>query len=340
VTAGSFLQRHRRSFLFLAAVLALGGVVSAFLLPVALFPNVQFPRIVVELDAGDRPAQQMELLVTRPVEDAVRDIPGVHTVRSITSRGSAEVSVLFDWNLDMIQAMLQVESKISLLMPQLPPDTQFAVERRDPYSFPVLAYSLTSGQRSLVALRDLAEFQLAPLISRVAGVARAEVQGGEQAEYHVDVDPAKLRAFHLALSDVANAVSSGNVLTAVGRLEDHYKLYLVVSDTRLATLDAVRRTVLKALPGGQQVTVGDVARVESSTVPQWIRVTADGREHHADRQGHRVRPAGLFRQAPRRRARGQVVRPGHPRGVLRGQRTRRHPHRRGAGRGGAVLLPA
>ena len=277
MTASAFLKAHRRSLLFLAAVLALAGAASAFFLPVALFPNVQFPRIMVELDAGDRPAPQMELLVTRPVEQAVRDIPGVHTVRSITSRGSAEVSVLFDWNLDMVQAMLQVESKISLLMPQLPADTQFTVVRRDPYSFPVLAYSLTSEKESLVELHDLAQFRLVPIISRIAGVARAEVQGGEQAEYHVDVDPAKLRALHLSLADVTDAVAAGNVLQAVGHLEDHYKLYLVVADTRVATLDALRHTVLKSGPGGQ-VTVSDVASVARATVPQWTRATADGRD--------------------------------------------------------------
>lgn len=277
MTASAFLQAHRRSLLFLAGVLALAGAASAFFLPVALFPDVQFPRIVVELDAGDRPAPQMELLVTRPVEQAVRDIPGVHTVRSLTSRGSAQVSVLFDWNLDMTQAMLQVESKISLLISQLPAGTQFTVQRRDPYSFPVLAYSLTSDKESLVELRDLAEFRLVPVISRIAGVARAEVQGGEQAEYHLDVDPAKLRALHLSLADVTGAVAAGNVLQAVGHLEDHYKLYLVVADTRTATLDALRHTVLKSGPGGQ-VTIGDVASVERATVPQWIRITADGRD--------------------------------------------------------------
>ena len=277
ISAGAMLQRHRRSLLFLAVVLALAGVASAFFLPVALFPNVQFPRIVVELDAGDQPAHQMEMLVTRQVEEAVRDIPGVESVRSITSRGSAEVSVIFGWNLDMVKAMLEVEGKISLLLPDLPPGVHYTVERRDPYSFPVMAYSLTSQQESLIQLRDLALYQLVPVVSRVTGVARATVQGGEQAEFHIDVDPAKLRAQGLALKDVTDAVSAGNVLEAVGRLEDHYKLYLLVTDTTLPDVEAIRHIVLRSTPGGQ-VTVGDVATVKLSTVPQWIRVTADGRD--------------------------------------------------------------
>ena len=271
------LQRHRRSLLFLAAVLAVAGVASAFFLPVALFPNVQFPRIVVALDAGDQPAHQMEMQVTRPLEEALRDIPGVQNVRSVTSRGSAEVSVLFGWNLDMVQAMLQVEGKISLLVPDLPSGVHYTVERRDPYSFPVIAYSLTSKRETLTQLRDVAKYQLLPVVSRVTGVARAVVQGGEQAEYHVDVDPAKLRAQGLAIKDVADAVAAGNILEAVGRVEDHYKLYLLVTDTKLETIDAIRHLVLKSSSGGQ-LTVGDVATVEMSTVPQWIRVTADGRD--------------------------------------------------------------
>ncbi|MGB9429717.1 MAG: efflux RND transporter permease subunit [Gammaproteobacteria bacterium] len=273
----AFLQRHRRSLLFLAAALAVGGVLAAFKLPVALLPNVPYPHIVVELDAGTRPASQVELAVTRPVENAVRDIPGVQSVHSITSRGSAQVSVYFDWGLDMTQALLEVSSKISLLLPDLPADTRFTVERRDPTVFPVIAYSLTSGAESLVQLRDLGLYQLRPLLSRVIGVAQVDVQGGHQPEYHVDVDPARLRAFHLSLADVVNAVSGSNVLTAVGRLEDHYKLYLLVSDTRLQDIQKLKQVVLRRGPDGL-VTLGNVAQVSLSTVPQWIRVTANGRD--------------------------------------------------------------
>ncbi|MGH8292751.1 MAG: efflux RND transporter permease subunit, partial [Gammaproteobacteria bacterium] len=271
----AFLQRHRRSLVFLAAALVIGGVFAAFKLPVAMLPDVQSPRILVLLDAGDRPASQMELQVTRPVEIAVRAIPGVKSVRSITSRGSAQISVNYAWGADMYQALLEVEAKISLLLPDLPAGTRFTVERRDPTEFPVIAYSLTSNTESLVALRDIGLYQLRPLLSRVDGVARVEVQGGQEAEYHVDVDPGKLRAFHLSLADVVNAVSAGNVLTAVGRLEDHYKLYLLVSNTRLQDIQKLKQVVLRRGSDGL-VTVGDVAQVTLSTVPQWIRITANG----------------------------------------------------------------
>jgi CzcA family heavy metal efflux pump len=271
------LDRHRRSLLFLAAALTVGGVFSAFRLPVALFPNTQFPRIVVEIDAGDRPASQTELLVTRPLELAVRAIPGVESVRSTTSRGSAEIYVNFGWGRDMIQALLSVESRINVLLPQLPAGTSFSVERRDPTVFPVIAYSLTSDKESLVQLRDIGEYQLVPLLSRVQGVARVEVQGGHEAEYHVDVNPAKLRALHLSLADVVNAVSAGNSLTAVGRLEDHYKLYLLVSNSQLSDVQRLKQIVLRQGPDGP-LRLGQVADIKLSTVPQWIRVTANGHD--------------------------------------------------------------
>lgn len=274
---GALLERHHRSLLFLAAALTVGGIFSAFRLPVALFPNTQFPRIVVEIDSGDRPASQMELQVTRPLELAVRAIPGVESVRSTTSRGSAEIDVSFGWGRDMMQALLSVESRINTLRPELPAGTTFSVERRDPTVFPVIAYSLTSDSRSLVQLRDIAEYQLVPVLSRVPGVARVGVQGGHEAEYHVDVDPAKLRALDLSLADVVNAVSSGNSLTAVGRLEDHYKLYLLVSNSQLTGIRQLGRVVLRHGTDGP-VRLSQVAKISLSTVPQWIRVTANGHD--------------------------------------------------------------
>ncbi len=270
-------QAHRRSILFVVLMLAVAGAAVSFKLPVALFPKVDFPRVVVSLDAGDRAAELMELQVTRPVEEAVRAVPGVKSVRSTSSRGSAEISVNFDWGSGMVSSMLQVESAVSRVLPKLPAGTTFKVKRMDPTVFPVLAYSLTSDSHSLVELHDIAKYQLVPLLSSVNGVSRVQVVGGARREYRVTVDPARLQAYGLTLSDVAKALTAANVITAVGRMEDHYKLYLSMSDTRLTSLEQIRQTILRSGTNGI-VRLEDVATVKRDTVPQWLRVTADGHD--------------------------------------------------------------
>ena len=273
----SWVQAHRRSVLFLLTLLVLGGMAVAFRLPVALFPQVDFPRIVVSLDAGDRPAERMTMEVTVPVEEAIRSVPGVRNIRSTTSRGSCDISVNFGWGGDMISAMLQVESAINQVLGTLPTGTTFEVRRMDPTVFPCLAYSLTSDTLSLVQQREAAYFQLRPLLSTVPGVARVVVQGGEEAEYQVQIDPARLEAHGLTLGDVSKGLTSGNTISAVGRLEDHDKLYLALVDNRFAGAADIGRTVLQKGPAGL-VRVSDIGTVSLGSAPQWARVTADGHD--------------------------------------------------------------
>ena len=276
MTFTEWMQGHRRSILFLLVLLALAGALAAFRLPVTLFPTVDFPRVVVSLDAGDRPADLMMLAVTQPLEEAVRRVPGVRNVRSTTSRGSADVSVSFDWGIDMGLATSQINQAITQILPNLPPGTQFITRRMDPTVFPILAYSLTSTVESQTALYDLAQYQLRPLLSSVNGVARIQVIGGAQEEYQVSVDPGRLMAYGLTVGDVAQALSAANVVTAVGRLEDNFKLYLAIADTRLKTIRQISDTIIKSGNTGI-VRLDDVAQVSDGVVPRWIKVNADGR---------------------------------------------------------------
>lgn len=272
-----WVQSHHRSILFLMTAFGVAGLASSLSLPVSLFPHVEFPRVMVSLDAGDRPAERMAIEVTWPVEQAVRSVPGVRSVRSTTSRGSADVSINFDWGANMVAAMLQVESAVNLVLRSLPPGTAFDVHRMDPTVFPVLGYSLTSDTRSLVELRDLALYQMRPALSTVTGVSRVQVQGGATAEYQVLVDPAKLDSLGLSLDDVANALSAANIITAVGKLEENNKLYLILSDTQFQNFDQIGQTILRSGTNGL-VRLSDVATVTRGTTPQWIRVTADGHD--------------------------------------------------------------
>jgi CzcA family heavy metal efflux pump len=271
------MQRHRRSLLFLVLMLAIGGIASAVYMPVALFPNVAFPRVQLTLDAGDRPADQMAIAVTTPIEDALRRVPGVRGVRSTTSRGSADIEVTFDWGTDMSRALGDVNAAASQVLPELPAGTQLSSRRMDPTTYPMLAYSLRSHTLSPSALYDLAQYQLRPLLSSIPGVAHVGVQGGEVAEFHADVDPDRLRAQDLSLSDVATAVSHAATIEAMGHVSDHYKLYLLLADNQPATVAALRSIVIRADSHGV-VRLGDIADVTLSHVPQWIRVTADGQD--------------------------------------------------------------
>ncbi|MDE2223890.1 MAG: efflux RND transporter permease subunit [Xanthomonadaceae bacterium] len=272
----TWFQAHRRSLLFLVLILALGGLASVFNLPVALFPDVSFPRVRVDIDAGDRPATQMVVAVTTPVEEAIRRVRGVRDVRSTTSRGSAEINVDFDWGADMARAFLEVNAAMSQVLPDLPAGTRIHALRMDPTADePVVAYSLRSDTLDPTQLHDLAQYQLRPLLSGVAGVARVDVQGGGIGELHIDIDPAKLRAQDLTLADVSRAVSQAADIEALGRLADHYKLFLLLANNQPDSVQKLRDVVVRAGPGGA-VRVGDVATVARGVQPQWIRTVADG----------------------------------------------------------------
>ena len=279
-----FVGRHVRSLLVVVVALAMAGIAASLSLPVGLFPQVSFPRIVVDLDAGDRPASQTAMLLTRPVEAAIRNVPGVRDVRSNSTRGSAQVSVDFGWGIDMTAATLEVEGAVARTMPSLPAGASYNVRRMDPTVFPIIAYALTVSKTaptlSPADLRALVQLQIVPLLSSIPGLARVAVQGGESAETEVLVDPHRLDAHGLAMADVVRAVSDANVLQAVGRLQDRDRLYLVLAEHDLGGLERLRSLVLR--PGGMAGTAGlvslrDVATVQNGAVPQWTRVSEDGK---------------------------------------------------------------
>src|ERR1700722_3475302 len=141
-----WFARHSKSIIFLVLVLAAIGIYEAFYIPIAVFPATNFPRIIVGVDNGVMPIDQMEVTITRPLEEAVNTVQGLQNVRSITSRGSAEIDLDFDWTVDMPQTLLQVNAAISRIQSTLPATAVIQTNRLDFSSFPILGYSLTSDK--------------------------------------------------------------------------------------------------------------------------------------------------------------------------------------------------
>ena len=273
----ALVTRRRRSLLTLLFMLIAAGGIVGFTMPVALFPDVRFPRIAISVDAGDRPVDQMETVITRPVEQAIRAIPGVSSLRSNTSRGSAEMSVNFSWGANMDLALQRVQSALAQATTGLPAGVTFDVRRMDPTVFPVAAYSLTSATATPVELRRYADRVLSPLLSTIGGIAKVTTIGGAAGEYRIEADPARLAAAGLSLADISQALAAANVLQASGRIEDRGKLLLVFTDARLTEPRQIEDVVVKA-SGGAVIRVRDVAVVRAAGAPQWVRVSADGRD--------------------------------------------------------------
>jgi multidrug efflux pump subunit AcrB len=272
----ALIESQSRAVLAVALALALAGIVAALSLPIGLFPQVSFPRVVVDLDAGSRPADQTAMLVTRPVEEVLRTIPGVQDVRSETTRGSAQISIDFGWGRDMVAETLLVEAAIARALPNLPAGTAYDVRRMDPTVFPIISYALVSEHPDPVALHDFGRYQITPLLSTIPGLSRVDVQGGDTAEVEVLADPQRLASFGLAMSDVATAIRDGNVLSAVGQVQDRGRLSLVLADRSITDTAKVGDIIVKSSPHGL-VRVRDVATVQQGVVPVWQRIVEDGK---------------------------------------------------------------
>ena len=274
---GKIMKRHVKSILFIILALTIAGIFSAFQLPVALFPNIEFPRIAVSAEAGDMPADRMMITVTRKLEEAVNSIPDVVNVRSATSRGATELSINFHWNIDMIKAELLVNNAINQIKIELPSDFKFLVRRMNPTVYPIIGYSLTSDKKSLVELRNYAEYTLRPILTSIDGVAKVVVLGGRTKEYEVLVNPERLRSYHLSLSDLADAIRRTNIISSVGKIEQDYKLFLTLVDGQYASKEEIGQTVVKTSKQSP-VFLDDVALIRDAVRPEWTRVTANGHD--------------------------------------------------------------
>jgi CzcA family heavy metal efflux pump len=271
----AFPVRHRQIILFVAVVLCAAGVFAAFTMPSSVFPKTDFPRVVVLIDNGVMPADEMMATVTRPVEEAMKDIPGTVNIRSATARGSAEIDVFFEWNTDMVQAELAAMSHMAQIRGELPAEASYEVHRLTFSSFPILGISLTSPKRSGEELWKWAQYELKPRLLRVSGVARAALVGGREPEYQVVVDPTKLAAHHLSLDGVAQSLADSNVYVPAGMHEENHQLYLTLVDGRVKRGPELARMPV-GYANGTPVYVQDIGEVRLGAVPQYTIVTADG----------------------------------------------------------------
>jgi CzcA family heavy metal efflux pump len=275
VPEGYWLARSVRTILFLSVVLTLAGVYAFFRTPIAVFPETNFPRVVIGVDNGVMPVEQMQVTITKPIEDAVNSVPGLATVRSTTGRGSAEVSLFFDWSVDMFHTLQLVDAALGKVQQTLPATAKITTNRLTFATFPILGYSLTSDKLSQTDLWDLATYTLKPPLNRVAGVSTVTIQGGQVPEFHVVPNLARLQAAGVTILDLANAIQNSNIIDSPGLYEQDHQLVLGLVGAQAHDIEGLQQLTVKTTASGAPVHVSDVADVVDGTMPVYTAVRAD-----------------------------------------------------------------
>ena len=265
-----------RAIVVIVALLCAAGIYAAWQLPVAVFPQTDFPRIVIIVDNGEAPASQTLVSVTRPIEEAMNGIPGIARIKSKTARGSCEINLDFNWGGNINDELQLVQARMSQLLATLPPTAEIRnIERLTFAVFPVTGYSLTSDKRDEATLTDLATYIVRPQLARLPGVAIVGVAGGKTREFHVLIDPEKLAAHNVSAQQVAEAIKNSNIIVSPGLIEENHQLELALISGQAKRSDELNDIVV-ATVNNAPVRVADVATVAPGVEPQYTVVTADG----------------------------------------------------------------
>ena len=273
---GDFAIRHRLAIVFITLAVCIGGVYCARYMPSSVFPETEFPRCVILIDNGVMPADEMMATITRPIEEAMKDIPGIVQVRSATGRGSAEVNVFFNWRVNMVESELYVLNRVAQLKSSLPEGTKTTVWRLTFNAFPIIGVSLTSPERDIMELWEKARYDLKPRFLRIPGIARVDIVGGRTPEYHVIVDPVRLAAANLTMTDVASALEHNNLVAPAGFHAENYTIYLALIDGRVKNAEELANFAV-VLRDNHPIRIRDIARVERGPEPVFNVVNAQGR---------------------------------------------------------------
>lgn len=243
----------------------------------ALFPEITFPKIKIIADAGLQPVDNMMVTVTKPLENAIKQIPGLEHIRSATSRGSCEISAFVNWDADIDKSQLLISSRINEIKNDLPAGTNITIEKMNPSILPVMGYALESHTKSPVELKQIALYTIRPFLSQADGVSEVRVIGGKSKEYWITLNMEKMNAFHITPAMVSTALQQSNFIQSNGYLNDYHLLYLTITDAMVQSIADIQNLMISNA-GQRLIQVKDIGTVSLNEGIEYTKINANGRE--------------------------------------------------------------
>ncbi|MEO5642635.1 MAG: efflux RND transporter permease subunit [Bacteroidia bacterium] len=270
-----FYSVHKISISFLLGVILLGGLFAYEKMETSLFPEITFPKIKIIADNGQEPVDKMMITVTKPLENAIKQVSGLHLIQSITSRGSCEISAYFDWNVDINQSQTMMESRIAAIRNLLPVETAITVEKMNPSLLAVMGYTLEAKNKTPIEQKLIANIIIKPFLSQVNGVASIRVLGGKTKEYWVELNTTKMTSFGITPSAIKSALDQTGFISSNGYSYDNRRLYLNLTDAGIYSKSDLEKVVIRN-DGKRPVLFQDIGTIEIREQVEYTKVNANG----------------------------------------------------------------
>ncbi len=271
-----FFVSHKNPVVVVLFIILAAGIYSYSKMQSSLFPEVTFPKIKIIADSGLQPIGKMMVTVTKPLENAIKKVPNLRTVRSITSRGNCEISAFMDWSADIDLSKGQIESAINQIKNDLPPGTNLTVEKMNPSILPIIGYVIEGKSRSNIELNQIANYTIKPFLAQATGVADVWVVGGKTKEFHIELLPQKMAALGITPAKISTALSNTNFISSNGYLSDYNRLYLTVTDANVHNLEELEELILSN-DSKRVIQLKDIATLKIAEQTQYVRVNANGK---------------------------------------------------------------
>ena len=273
----NFFVKHKNGLSAIIFLIILGGFFAYSKMQTSLFPEITFPKIKIIADAGQQPIDKMMITVTKPLENAIKKVQDLKTVRSTTSRGSCEISAFMDWKSDIDLSKTRIEEQINQIKNNLPPDTQITIEKMNPSILPVIGYAIEGKGKSAIELKKIANFTIKPFLSQIDGVSEIRIIGGKEKEYWLSLDFNKMTELGITPNAISQVLSQTNFIKSNGYLSDYRYLYLTITDAQVDKKDELENLVISN-NGKGIITLKDIASVEIKEAKEYIKVNANGKE--------------------------------------------------------------
>ncbi len=273
----NFFLTYKNPVSVVLAGIIIGGLFLYGRIQTSLFPEITFPKIKVIADNGEQPVEKMMISVTRPLEDAIKQVPDLKMLRSATSRGTCEISAFLNWDADINVNQQMLESRIGQIKTILPPDVTIQIEKMNPSILPVIGYTVESDVKTPIELNLIATYIIKPFLSQIEGVSSVGIIGGKTKEFWLELDQQKMMAVSITPEMVGAALNQNHFISSNGYLSDYRRLYLTITDAALYSLDEISNSVIRN-DGKRIIRLKDIAAVNVREKTEYTRVNANGRQ--------------------------------------------------------------